>query len=347
MTGMKENSGETLFVEGESNNRYISIIVPVYNVESYLRECLDSIVGQTYPLLDIIVVNDGSTDGSGAICDEYAERDSRIRVVHKKNGGLSSARNAGLDLVKGEFIAFVDSDDYLLPNAMELCMEKFTTYPDLSLVRYAWLEFDETGKENLIYSLPWGDKILDRDELFKVWMRAECSHSAWSGVYRLSLLKGLKFQEGIYAEDLEFAMQFFTDRSFNTLFIADPLYMYRVNSSGITQSKTADMWRDAVQIWIKAIDRFKQTDELKAGQTAYGLFLQLKILENRYRHWRTKGEALKKMQEALEPGYHALKGVKIDWSLSNTPVKDFVYWHFPKLWRLLRPRDWGVESIRK
>ena len=94
---------------------FISVIVPVYNVEYYLKQCLDSIVNQTYRNLEIILVDDGSTDSSGDICDEYAQIDARIKVIHKENGGLSSARNAGLDVCTsgGELIAFVDSDDWL------------------------------------------------------------------------------------------------------------------------------------------------------------------------------------------------------------------------------------------
>jgi glycosyltransferase involved in cell wall biosynthesis len=91
----------------------ISVIVPVYNVKEYLAKCLQSILEQTYKNIELICVDDGSTDGSGAICDEYAERDARVRVAHKVNGGVSSARNAGIELAQGDYIAFVDSDDWL------------------------------------------------------------------------------------------------------------------------------------------------------------------------------------------------------------------------------------------
>lgn len=95
-------------------NDLISVIVPIYNVEKYLQECLDSIINQTYKNLEIILVDDGSTDNSGIICNEYAKKDNRIKVIHKKNGGLSSARNAGMDECSvGGYITFVDSDDWL------------------------------------------------------------------------------------------------------------------------------------------------------------------------------------------------------------------------------------------
>ena len=94
-------------------NPIISVIVPVYKVENYIRRCLDSLVAQTYRHLEILLVDDGSPDSSGAICEEYAEKDSRIKVIHKENGGLSSARNAALDVATGDYIAFVDSDDWI------------------------------------------------------------------------------------------------------------------------------------------------------------------------------------------------------------------------------------------
>ena len=100
----------------------ISIVVPVYNVEKYLSQCLDSILTQTYKNLEIILVDDGSTDKSGSICDSYKKKDPRIVVIHKENGGLSDARNAGVAICKGDFISFVDSDDYLSPYFYEILM---------------------------------------------------------------------------------------------------------------------------------------------------------------------------------------------------------------------------------
>ena len=91
----------------------LSVIVPVYNVEAYLVKCVESILNQTYPNLEVILVDDGSPDGSGAICDTFADKDSRVKVIHKPNGGLSSARNAGLEEASGEYITFVDSDDWI------------------------------------------------------------------------------------------------------------------------------------------------------------------------------------------------------------------------------------------
>ena len=93
----------------------VSVIIPVYNVEQYLNRCIDSVLNQTYKDFEIILVDDGSTDKSGEICDVYAEKDSRITVIHKENGGLSDARNFGIDAARGDFLTFLDSDDYFHP----------------------------------------------------------------------------------------------------------------------------------------------------------------------------------------------------------------------------------------
>ena len=100
----------------------ISVIVPVYNVEKYLINCVDSITSQTYKNLEIFLVDDGSTDSSGQICNEFEKNDARIKVIHKKNGGLSDARNAGLDRAKGQYYAFIDSDDYIQDTTIEFML---------------------------------------------------------------------------------------------------------------------------------------------------------------------------------------------------------------------------------
>ena len=102
----------------------VSVIVPVYNVEDYIRECLDSLINQTLTDIEIILVDDGSKDLSGTICDEYAKKDCRIKVIHKENGGQSSARNAGLKVSTGEYILFVDSDDYIVENTLETLLNE-------------------------------------------------------------------------------------------------------------------------------------------------------------------------------------------------------------------------------
>ena len=113
----------------------ISVIVPVYKVEKYLDRCIESIVNQTYPEFELILVDDGSPDNCPALCDAWAERDGRIRVIHKKNGGLSSARNAGMDVMCGKYVCFIDSDDWIELNFLEVLRSLFEKYPQQKLRR--------------------------------------------------------------------------------------------------------------------------------------------------------------------------------------------------------------------
>ena len=112
----------------------VSVIIPVYKVEDYLAECVDSVINQTYRNLEIILVDDGSPDGCGAMCDAYAAQDERVRVIHRPNGGLSAARNSGMDIATGEFITFLDSDDWIYRGMIEGYMQCFAKHPELDLV---------------------------------------------------------------------------------------------------------------------------------------------------------------------------------------------------------------------
>ena len=128
----------------------ISVIVPVYKVEPYLRRCVDSILAQTHKNLEVILVDDGSPDGCPAICDEYAAKDSRVKVIHKENGGVSSARNAGLDTATGDYIGFVDSDDWIEPDMYEDLLGALKeTEADFSMCGFALLNGPEAGRETM------------------------------------------------------------------------------------------------------------------------------------------------------------------------------------------------------
>ncbi|MFG6149944.1 glycosyltransferase family 2 protein [Halobacillus sp. B23F22_1] len=205
-------------------NPAISIIVPVYNVEPYLRRCLDSILEQTFTDIEVIVVNDGSTDGSGEICDEFAEKDKRIRVIHKKNGGLSSARNAGLDIVKGEYIGFVDSDDYIDINMYkklyELCIY---TRSEISICT-----FGEVNEKNVSVPKKEKDLILEMDnneglrQLFKgeIYRFSVCNK-----LFNRKCMSNIKFPVGLLHEDLATSYQMFAKAS-KVVFTNFTGYMY-------------------------------------------------------------------------------------------------------------------------
>ena len=178
----------------------VSIIIPIYNVEKYLNRCLDSILNQTYRNIEVILVDDGSPDKCPLICDDYSRKDERVRVIHKKNGGLSSARNAGLNSSpKGNYITFVDSDDWIENNTIEYCVGLLNMY-QTDAVEF---ECDET-KDYKEHSKQAKERldIYKGDDVLKEYLRRE-AYSVCMGVYKTTLFDGLRFREGKVNEDID------------------------------------------------------------------------------------------------------------------------------------------------
>ena len=182
----------------------ISIIIPVYNVEKLLGECLDSVLAQTYADLEIILVDDGSTDASPAICDEYARRDGRIRVIHQENRGQSAARNAGLEIARGEFIGFVDSDDYIMPDMYETLMNLHREYDaDMCIIEaYGLKDSGEISRRPMANPIR-GIEIFDGDDKMDALVRQNrIRYCCWDKLYAREIFRDVRFPEGKICEDL-------------------------------------------------------------------------------------------------------------------------------------------------
>lgn len=212
----------------------ISVIVPVYNVKDYVGRCLDSICNQTYTNLEIIVIDDGSVDGSGEFCDAYAQKDARIKVLHYENGGLSAARNRGLDMATGEFIGFVDSDDWIDTDMYEFLYKLLKTEEaDISICSH-YLE--KTDKTKVKYS---SDKLLGlipRDAIRLLVEDNIIRNFAWDKLYRRSLFEGLRFPQGRYFEDMAVMYRIFY-RARKIVMKGYPKYHYMIREDSITGSK--------------------------------------------------------------------------------------------------------------
>jgi len=184
----------------------ISVIIPVYKVERYLDACVASVVGQTYPDLEIILVDDGSPDNCPALCDAWAAKDTRIRVIHRSNGGLSAARNSGLDICTGEYIAFVDSDDRLEPDVLEQAMvARKQTGTDLVLFNYQCV--DEENHLLREQTPPnWPKREMTQADFWQLFFACgdDCTHYAvaWNKLYTAKLFTNLRFAEGKRYEDM-------------------------------------------------------------------------------------------------------------------------------------------------
>jgi len=216
----------------------ISVIVPVYNVEKYLAKCVKSILNQTYQNLEVLLIDDGSTDTSGNICDEYAKLDGRVIVHHKMNGGLSDARNFGIKMATGSFIAFIDSDDYIEQDMFEILFERIRKdKSDLAICNLLYV--DEIGmsiEEKNAY-MPIRDEILLTSEAFsklaasKYWYYV----TAVNKLYKRELWNDLEFPKGKVHED-EFTAHYILDRCSKVSCVAKPLYMYVQREQSIMHS---------------------------------------------------------------------------------------------------------------
>lgn len=218
-----------MMIEGMEHMELVSVIVPVYNAGEYLAPCVDSLRNQTYAALEIILVDDGSTDGSGAACDAFARKDSRIRVIHQENGGLSAARNAGIDAAKGDYLTFVDADDMaargLIRRLLKVARE---TDCDIAIAgferfsREAALTASETGSSvrlvERLEALSIINRLMDEEAVNYI--------TAWGKLYKRRLFAQLRYPAGKWHED-EFLAHQLLGEAHGIVMVTEKLYYYR------------------------------------------------------------------------------------------------------------------------
>lgn len=203
----------------------ISVIVPVYNVDKYLRQCVDSILGQTFLDFEVILVDDGSTDRCGIICDEYATKDDRVRVIHGVNSGVSVARNKGIDLSRGEYIAFVDGDDILAANYFEILYHAMTENNIIMAVcpmNRFFTEIPIINESN--YSI---NTIISYEELFRRQICGEIEISVCNRLFHRSVFEDVRFAINRRYEDVLFVADLLNTKVGDVVYINTPLYYYR------------------------------------------------------------------------------------------------------------------------
>lgn len=212
--------------------KLLSVIVPVYNVEPYLKQCIESIIHQTYTYLEIILVDDGSTDNSGAICDTYANQDSRIKVIHQHNGGLSAARNRGIDEATGEYIAFVDSDDFLDLTMYSVLIDALEQH-QLDII--GCNAFRYKSENNIKSYKNDGELVIyNHDEALKISLYDGFT-AAWNKLYKRSVIETIRFPIGRKFEDSATSYLIINNAQ-HIGHIDRCLYYYRLNLNSITQT---------------------------------------------------------------------------------------------------------------
>lgn len=232
----------------------ISVIVPVYNVADYLERCMQSVLGQTYQELEVILVDDGSTDASAAMCDGYARKDGRVKVVHKPNGGLSDARNAGLALATGAYVGYVDSDDWIEPDMYarmhQACVEHGA---QVAACRYFSEYRDRTVSGGDGSVVP-----LSRDALLRIYIgghdRYVIYNSVWSKLFRRDLVRGMAFPKGRNSEDIMYTTRAFCMAE-RAVYLDQCLYHYVLDREGsiMNMARGERMFGDEIPFWREHI----------------------------------------------------------------------------------------------
>ena len=239
----------------------ISVIVPIYKVEGYLDKCVRSIVGQTYTNLEIILVDDGSPDSCGAMCDAWATKDSRIRVVHKENGGLSDARNAGLQIATGSLISFIDSDDWIEPDFLEALFGAMEAH-DAQIAECGVSLVSEEGV-SLRYRRATSAPVLDKlDALKRLVLEQGIYQTVWNKLYRCEVLDGIFFEKGKCNED-EFWTYLVFDRMERLAAVDRPLYWYLQRNSSIMNSAYTLKRLDGTKAIFRRMEYLSKYEPLK------------------------------------------------------------------------------------
>lgn len=209
----------------------VSIIIPIYNVEKYLRQCIESVIAQRYINIEIILVDDGSPDNCGKICDEYAEKDSRIKVIHKKNEGLSVARNVGIDIARGDYLMFVDSDDWVEPTFCERALETAILH-SVDCVAFGVNVIYEGG--SIIKFDPISPRFISTEESIGRLVDGRSPHNGvWNKIYKSNLFKTIRFPRDMIFED-QAVMYLLLHQSNGVYVISDKTYNYRRRSDSLS-----------------------------------------------------------------------------------------------------------------
>ncbi|WML54789.1 glycosyltransferase [Neobacillus sp. PS3-12] len=261
-------------------NPEISIVVPVYNVESFIHECIKSILDQTFKDFELILVNDGSTDQSRHICDEYAKKDKRIIVIHKENGGQSSARNKGIVAAKGSYIGFIDSDDWVEKDMYNILYTK-AKEADADITACNIMQYDkESGKH--LYCNKTDDISYDQDSaMHELYLNERLTFSPCNKLYKKELFENIRFKEGYILEDMDFSYRVMHQAK-KIFYTGKALYNYRYNDKSTMRKgfskKRLDEYEVRKDMYLFYLKNYPDlANELYAEWVLTGLMLYINI----------------------------------------------------------------------
>ena len=260
----------------------VSVITPVYNAEQYLNKCIQSVLEQTYSNIEFILIDDGSTDSSSEICDKYATQDNRIKVIHKANGGVSSARNVGLDVASGDYITWLDSDDYLEPTMIEKVLSAMQAHnKKVGMCNYKNITVH--NNESVRYKDITGERVYSRETMVGFILAVGLTPVLWANIMERSLYEGIRFPKGRLFEDVSTTYKLH-ERADGAVMLAEPLLVRVQHLDSISRVRNLsnrvdgglvyiDRYNDAVQRW----PQYKRSMLVSSART-------LRILRNNVLH---------------------------------------------------------------
>lgn len=319
----------------------ISIIVPVYNVGQYLKPCLDSILNSTYQDLELVLVDDGSTDGSSIVCDHYAGQDKRVRVIHQANGGLPAARNTGIKLAKGEYLQFIDGDDVVHPNMLQLLFDAINSGDyDFSMVLLQMVdEGDAIPLDDMNLGLNAGYRILNKEEMCKGLMESGGDDipfiSSCNKLYKRYLVHDMVFNRTA-SEDLEWNTRVCMKMN-KAILVEAKMYYWIQHSASITHQRVNLNTIDRINSYLLVLNAVPAEMTAERSMCLEKLFKVILHTRLNARGTKYSNEAITQGRSAYKATIHEYMHSEILWIKKYTLL---LFYHMPWLYRIFM---WGAE----
>lgn len=334
----------------------ISIIVAVYNIENFLEGCINSLICQTYKNIEIILVDDGSSDKSGEICDSFSEKDSRIKVIHKENGGLSDARNCGIDNCKGEYIIFIDGDDYVEDSFCKVLYQTAAeNNADMAICSFSCVDEGGNPIEGLNAKNPMMERILTKDNFYRILLRNVnwCYIVAWNKIYRRRIWDKLRYPKGKIHED-EYMICDIINECDTIATTSLKLYNYVQRNGSITNKKFSEKRFDIFDALFHRIEFYLDNgidDSVTASQTVAAIKLLCGFKDNTGNEYKKQYERIYKKLGKIEKRVLHLK-MPIAYRafiISNliSPKSGYLFWKLTGKKRDEKFKARDIEECRK
>lgn len=328
----------------------VSVIVPVFNVEGYLPRCLESIVSQTYKDLEIILVDDGSTDNSGSICDEYSDKDIRIRVIHQKNSGLPEARNSGLKVAKGDYIIMPDGDDALHPQMIEILYDLINSGDyDFSMCYGEKIYNVDKIKERVRRPISASKDVeLSRDSaIMNLWVLSQFQLQygvVWNKLYKRDLIEAIGYFVNTAAQDLEFNNRVFMYTS-KVVLTTEQLYYYVQRETSIIHQKNSLRYLNVLNTYDLSLSEIPRDNKLYRSYclaTMFHRFFNIRYVYRGTPNTHIAKDTIRKLHKKNQFEYYTCRYISF-----HEKLKAIVFYFFPFLYSAVIKMGESYAQIRK